>query len=95
MTAFGGYFAEDDYFFTPFLQFSFSDGSSDSYYYSDPNGALHWVGWEFDAGIDSVTISGCFFALDSLQATVPEPSSLVMCLFGGGVAMFVYRSRKQ
>ena len=52
--AFGGYFGADEVYYSPVITFDFSDGSSDSFTYSDPNGngALVWVGW--DSGITRI-----------------------------------------
>jgi hypothetical protein len=95
VTAFGGYFAADNYAgLSPLLVFNFSDGSSGSYYYSDPNGTLAWVGWDSSVAINSVTISGNFFVIDGLQATVPEPTTLALFGLGGLAALAVAGRRK-
>jgi hypothetical protein len=95
VTAFGGYFAADGYDgMSPLLTFNFSDGSSGNYYYNDPNGTLDWEGWESSAGINSVTISGNFMAMDGLQAAVPEPTTLALFGLAGSVALAATRYRK-
>jgi len=95
VTGFGGYFAADNYAgMSPLLTFNFSDGNSGSYYYSDPNGTLAWVGWDFSVGVNSVMIGGNFFAVDGLQATVPEPTSFALFSLGGLVVFAVGSYRK-
>jgi hypothetical protein len=94
VTAFGGYFAADGFGMSPLLTFNFSDGSSGSYNYSDPNGTLDWVGWESSAGINSVTISGNYIAMDGLETVVPEPTTLALFGLAGSLVLAAARYNK-
>jgi hypothetical protein len=96
VTAFGGYFAADEVLYSPIVTFDFSDGSSDSFAYSDPNGngTLVWAGWDFSTDVSSVTISGNYLVMDGLQVEVaPEPTTLALTGLCGLLAFALARRR--
>lgn len=103
VTAFGGYFGANygtGSGSSGNIIFNFSDGSSDSFIYNDPNAngtnysPLTWDGWDFSTGITSVTISSDYLAMDGLQAsvsTVPEPTTISLVALGLLGAMAIRR----
>ena len=105
VTAFGGYFAaafgDSTIGLNGLVSFSFSDGSSDNFTYSDPSNLnpspLVWDGWTFSTPISSVTISGNDLAMDGLQAIapVPEPTTLALAGFGSVAALLMARRRRK
>lgn len=101
VTAFGGYFAaaygNSPAAFNGLVSFTFSDGSSDNFTYSDPSNLnpspLVWEGWDFSTPISSVTIGGNDLAMDGLQAItpVPEPKTLALAGFGATALLLARR----
>jgi hypothetical protein len=112
VTAFGGYFGANygaGSGSSGNISFNFSDGNSDSFIYNDPNAngnnysPLIWQGWDFSAGITSVTISSDYLVMDGLQAdtsvsAVPEPTTIIagasMLLPFGASALRMLRKRQ-
>jgi hypothetical protein len=103
VTSFGGYFGADwgpGSGSTGVITFSFPGGGTSSFVYSDPNvddtySPLIWQGWNFSTGINSVTISSDFLAMDGLQASasVPDGGTTSVMLLMATAALLGFGAR--